>query len=150
MELHFTELHCNQLYCSRTGKNACVLPSEGRPFHKNPAYGRHWIFQCVRGHLMAADLDLDPSTISHEEPKKLLIFCKAIFFDFWAKIANSETNVLSLLCPKESFYDWQISISTLKMGVIRCLNTLFEITSPVINRPGVAGAVLQAPPLLTD
>ena len=45
--------------------------------------------------------DLDPSTMSREDPKIKIKFYKGNFYYFGAKVANSETNVLSELFTKE-------------------------------------------------
>ena len=48
----------------------------------------------------AADLDLDRSTMR----TKTLLLSTVIIYYFWAKISNSETNLILLFSHKKSFY----------------------------------------------
>ena len=50
------------------------------------------------------------------EDRKINFFYAAIFDHFWATIASSESHILSLLFPKESFCNWSIWCSTFVNG----------------------------------
>ena len=63
----------------------------------------------------AVDLDLYPSTMSSG-------FCN--FWPFWAKITNSEINMLLLLFPEEFFCNWFMWLSTF----VYKSNKIFKIT----------------------
>ena len=78
---------------------------------------------------VAADLDLDSSTRSCENPKITLFFCAGIFDHFWAKIAISQTNVLPLLFSKKSLCYWLIFLPTFEDGSNKTFKKNYKCSS---------------------
>ena len=56
-----------------------------------------------------------------KEPNFFFFFSTLIIDHFWAKLANSETNVFSLISPKESFCNQSIWLSIFVNGINKML-----------------------------